>query len=58
MIGLLAASTHYLQQAFVLRFLAIAWFLAIGVIKFVIDLRDTNSADQVAEPRRRRGEIR
>ncbi len=39
LIGLLAPSTHYPRQAFVLRALAIAWFLTIGAIKFVIDLR-------------------
>lgn len=58
LIGLLAASTHYPEQALVLRVLAIAWFLTIGVVKFVLDLRDANPSDQVVEPRRRRGEIR
>ena len=58
LIGLLAASTHFPGQALVLRILAITWFLSIGAIKFVIDLRDANPSHQVAEPRRRRGEIR
>ena len=58
LIGLLVASTHYPGQAFMLRILAIAWFLTIGAIKFVIDLRVANRSDPVAEPRRRRGEIR
>ena len=40
LVGLLVAGAHYPDWAFVLRVGAILWFLATGVFKFLLDLRN------------------
>jgi hypothetical protein len=48
---LLVASGHFPAEATFLRFAAFVWFLAMGVVRLVVDLTDPSTLDAEIPPR-------